>query len=605
MGSKLENQKSEFRSQNSEWAHHRLWLVILWVSLAAVMPAGDSLSEAAAKRGIRIGAAVQSGYIANDATYAATLAREYSMIEPEYEMLWSTIHPGPSTYNFSGADKLVDYAQKNGVPLRADHLVWHSSLPSWLTNGGFPPDQLGQILHDHIAAVAGRYAGKVYSWEVVNEAVADSGTALRSSIWSGLGSGPNDFSWIEQAFRWAHEADPKARLFYNDYGAEDTGTKSNFIFNMVKQMLADGTPIHGVGLQMHLTNNVNYPSAAGLANNIKRLTDLGLEVIITEMDVRLPVNSSGVASASDLAIQSQLYNRAVAACIQFALCTAVQTWGITDLHSWIPTTFPGTGAGLPFDAKYQPKDAYQAMLNALTAPPTISATNLLNAANYAGGGVSPGEIVTLFDARYGPSTLATLQFDAAGKITSSLANTQLLFDGVAAPVIYAHTGQSSFIVPYTVQGKPSTTVVYVYQGARSNPVTVPVIDASPALFSIDSSGAGPGAILDAGFRLNSAGNPAKAGDTVLLFATGAGAISPAGPDGGLIADTSTKPVAAVAVQVGGKDAVVQYAGGAPGLTNGLLQVNVMIPAGLAAGPQAVVLKVGSASSTGAVTVAVQ
>jgi endo-1,4-beta-xylanase len=551
-----------------------------------------------------MGAAVQSGYIEKEPQYAATLAREYSMIEPEYETLWSTIHPSPAGYNWTGADKLVDYAQKNGIPLRADHLVWHNSLPSWLTNANYPPAQLSQVLQNHISAVAGHYAGRVYSWEVVNEAVADSGTALRASIWSALGSGPNDLSWIEQAFRWAHEADPKAKLFYNDYGAEDTGTKSNYVYNMVKQMLADGTPIHGVGLQMHLTN-ANYPNATALANNIKRLTDLGLEVIITEMDARLPVNSAGVASASDLAIQAGLYSRAVAACIQFPLCTAVQTWGITDAHSWIPTTFPGTGAGLPFDANYQPKAAYQAMLDALTAPATISAANLLNSANYTGGGVAPGEIVTLFGARYGPGTLATMQFDAANRITTSLAGAQLLFDGVPAPVVYASSAQSSFIVPYAVAGQSSTAVQYIYQGAHSNTVTVPVVATAPALFSIDSTGAGPGAILDVNYRLNSASNPARAGDIVLLFATGAGAITPAATDGALIADTSTRPAATVSVQIGGKDATSLYAGGAPGLTNGLLQVNVVIPAGLSPGPQPVVLKVGGASSTGAVTVAVQ
>jgi endo-1,4-beta-xylanase len=570
-----------------------------------VLPAADSLSQAAAKRGIYIGAAVQSGYIANQPQYAATLAREYGMIEPEYEMLWSTIHPSPTGYNWTGADKLVDYAQKNGIPLRADHLVWHNSLPSWLTNGNYPPAQLSQILHEHISAVAGRYAGKVYSWEVVNEAVADSGVALRTSIWSALGSGPNDFSWIEQAFRWAHEADPRAKLFYNDYGAEDTGTKSNYVYNMVKQMIADGTPIRGVGLQMHLTNNSKYPDATALANNIKRLTDLGLEVIITEMDVRLPVNSAGVASASDLAIQAGLYNRAVAACVQFPMCAAVQTWGITDAHSWIPTTFPGTGAGLPFDANYQAKPAYQAMLDALTAPATISAADLLNSANYSGGGVAPGEIVTLFGARYGPSTLATVQFEAAGRIATSLAGTQLLFDGVPAPVISTSSAQSSFIVPYAVSGQSSTAVQYVYQDAHSNTVTVPVVATAPALFSIDSTGAGPGAILDTNYRLNSASNPAKAGDIVLLFATGAGAITPAATDGALIADTSTKPVATVTVQIGGQNADVQYEGGAPGLTNGLLQVNVVIPGGLSSGAQPVVLKVGGKASTAAVTVAVQ
>jgi uncharacterized protein (TIGR03437 family) len=246
------------------------------------------------------------------------------------------------------------------------------------------------------------------------------------------------------------------------------------------------------------------------------------------------------------------------------------------------------------------------MVNALvTTPATISAANLLNAASYAGGGVAPGEIVTLFDARYGPAAPATLQFDAAGRITSTLAGTQLFFDGVAAPVIYARTGQSSFLVPYSVSGQASSTIQYVYQGAHSNPVTVPVVATAPALFSIDSSGKGPGAILDLGFQLNSSTNPAKAGDIVSLFGTGGGATTPSGTDGALVGSTLPQPVAAVAVQIGGKDAVVQYAGGAPGLTNGLLQVNVFIPAGLGPGAQPVVLKVGGAASTGAVTVAVR
>jgi endo-1,4-beta-xylanase len=580
--------------------------LILAMLAATVLHGADSLSDAAAKRGIRFGAAVQSGYIAGEPVYAATLAREFSMIEPEYEMLWSAIHPSLTGYNFAGADKLVDYAQKNGIPLRADHLVWHNSLPGWLTNGNFSADRLNQILKDHITTVAGRYAGKVYSWEVVNEAVSDGTPSLRTSIWNNQpGIGLSGVAWIEQAFRWAHEADPQVRLFYNDYSAEDINAKSDFVYNMVKQMLADGAPIHGVGLQMHLTNNVNYPSAAGLEANIKRLTDLGLEVMITEMDVRLPVNAVGDASASDLAIQALLFNRVVTACMKFSKCTGIQTWGISDKHSWIPSTFPGTGAGLAFDAAYQTKASYTAMLDELVnTPATISAGNLLNAASYAGGAVAPGEIVTLFDARFGPPSLATLQFDAAGRITSSLAGTQLLFDGVPAPVIYARTGQSSFIVPYGVSGKGATSVQYVYQGAHSNTVSVPVAAAVPALFSIDSSGAGPGAILDAAYKLNSAANPAKAGDVVSLFANGAGLLTPAATDGALVGNALPRPAGQVSVQIGGQDALVQYAGGAPGLTNALMQVNVVIPADLSPGPQPVVLKVGSVSSPAGVTVAV-
>src|ERR1017187_5915210 len=149
--------------------------IYLLLALASQLPAADALKDAAAKRGIRIGAAVQSGYIAGEPAFTTTLTREFSMVEPEYEMLWNTVHPSQATYNFSGADAIVAFAARNNMPVRADHLVWHSSLPAWLTNGNFAAAQLSQILHDHITAVAGHYAGKVRSWEVVNEAVADSG----------------------------------------------------------------------------------------------------------------------------------------------------------------------------------------------------------------------------------------------------------------------------------------------------------------------------------------------------------------------------------------------------------------------------------------------
>src|SRR5215831_15650955 len=160
-------------------------LLALGMAAVALLPGADSLSQAAAKRGIPFGAAVRYSYIAVDPTYAATLAREYSMIEPEVEMLWNAIHPVQSRYDFTDADNLVNYAQQNGIPLRADHLVWHSALPPWLTGGNFTATQLNQILHDHIMTVAGRYAGKVWSWEVVNEAVSDDQVPVfRSSIWN-------------------------------------------------------------------------------------------------------------------------------------------------------------------------------------------------------------------------------------------------------------------------------------------------------------------------------------------------------------------------------------------------------------------------------------
>ena len=165
--------------------------------------------------------------------------------------------------------------------------------------------------------------------------------------------------------------------------------------------------------------------------------------------------------------------------------------------------------------------------------------------------------------------------------------------------------QSSFIVPYGVAGKASTTMRYVYQGAIPIPCHCPWQPRSRRCFRSIRSGKGPGAIQDAKYALNSAANPAKAGDIVILYGTGAGAITPAATDGALVGTVLPTPVGVVTVQIGGKDAKVDYAGGAPGLTNALLQVNVEIPTGLAPGPQPVVVKVGTVSSLATVTVAIK
>lgn len=152
-------------------------------------------------------------------------------------------------------------------------------------------------------------------------------------------------------------------MFYNDYGAELTNTKSNAIYAMVEDFKSRGVPIDGVGLQMHLTTNTG--SLASMESNLRRLTSLGVQVQITELDVRIPVDSSGNAGAADLATQAQIYDGIVDLCLKFSSCTAIQTWGFTDKHSWIPGTYPGRGAALEFDTNYQPKPAYTSMMSVL------------------------------------------------------------------------------------------------------------------------------------------------------------------------------------------------------------------------------------------------
>ena len=336
--------------------------------LSAVMPAlafaqPASLRSLAEHRHIHIGTAVNAAALTNDADYAETLGREFSQVEPENAAKFGPIHPQPSTYNFTPVDALVAFARAHKMAARGHTLVWHNQNPAWLTNGQFSPADLSEILKSHISTVVGRYAGRIYAWDVVNEAFNDDGT-LRASIWSNSpGIGLNGTAYIEQALRWAHAADPDALLFYNDYSAESVNAKSDAIYQMAKDFHSRGVPLDGIGLQMHLT--LHPASLDSMEANIKRITELGLQVQITELDVRLPL-VSGAASDADLNAQAAIYHDLTALCLRYRLCTAIQSWGFTDKYSWIPGTYPGMGAALEFDTAFQPKAAWHSMISALS-----------------------------------------------------------------------------------------------------------------------------------------------------------------------------------------------------------------------------------------------
>jgi len=311
----------------------------------------QSLRSLADARGIHIGTAVAPSHL-SEAAYAETLAREFNQAEPENAMKFGPIHPGPKEYNFGPADAVVEFARAHRMDVRGHTLVWHNQVSNWVKNGNFTPEQLTAILDEHIQTVVGRYAGKVYAWDVVNEAFETDGS-LRKTIWSGS---PD---YIEHAFRQAHEADPKALLFYNDYSAEVVNKKSDAIYKMAQDFKARRVPLDGVGLQMHV--GLKPGALSSMEANIKRLTDLGLQVQITELDVKLPLE----VTPESLAAQAKVYGDIVGMCLRNAKCTAVQTWGFTDKYSWIPGANKGFGAALELDVNYQPKPAYQAIQEAL------------------------------------------------------------------------------------------------------------------------------------------------------------------------------------------------------------------------------------------------
>jgi endo-1,4-beta-xylanase len=329
------------------------------------LPAASTLRQAADARHITIGAAAASAYLA-EVDYTALLGSEFSQLQAENEMKFGVIHPRPDTdanpYDFKGGDALVAFAQSRNMVVRGHTLVWHNQVPGWVKNGGFSAPQLADILHGHIQTVMAHYASKVYAWDVVNEAFNDDGT-MRHTIWyeqPGIGAGTGT-KYIEQALRWAHEADPSAKLFYNTYDAEEMNKKSDTIYAMAEDFKKRGVPLDGVGFQTHVSLNFDDPAKlASFAKNLERFAKLGLELHITELDIRL--NDSSPAS---LRAQAELYGEVTALCVRQPNCKLLQTWGFTDKHSWIPSFYKGQGWALLWDDKYQKKLAYEAVHDAL------------------------------------------------------------------------------------------------------------------------------------------------------------------------------------------------------------------------------------------------
>ncbi|MDE3181618.1 MAG: endo-1,4-beta-xylanase [Acidobacteriota bacterium] len=343
-------------------------IAVLTASLSPGAGAAQTLRQAAARIGLLAGTAVNAGALADDPDYSAALAREYSMAEPENQMKWRAIEPAEGKFNFGPGDALAAFAEAHHMKVRGHNLLWGIYNPEWLTNGHFSPEELRQIMKRHIQTEVSHYRGKVFAWDVVNEAIDKSG-GVKHSIWydqPGIGLAGKGTAYIAQAFRWAHEADPHALLFYNDYGAEGLNAKSDAIYEMAKDFKRHGVPIDGVGLQMHLFNLDRIPS--GITANIERLGKLGIEVHITEMDVALPLPAIGATtSPGELARQAEVYRKIAAICASHPACTAFQTWGFTDKYSWIPGYTKGKkGAALIFNAKFQPKPAYNAMIVVFT-----------------------------------------------------------------------------------------------------------------------------------------------------------------------------------------------------------------------------------------------
>jgi endo-1,4-beta-xylanase len=310
----------------------------------------DPLKAAAAGVGRLVGTAVQAGLLV-DPQYNAVVSREFSYLTAEYQMKWNVIEPVRGGRDFGPGDAIAGYAAAQGMRLKGHTLLWHGATPSWVD--ALTADDLRTAVEQHIRTVVGHYRGRVHAWDVVNEAVADGGGSLRDTVFrQKLGD-----RYIADAFRLARETDPGALLFYNDYGGEGGTAKADRIYMLLQDLLLQGVPVDGVGLQMHISAT-SRPSDAAIAANMRRLASLGLIVHISEMDVRM--DNGGGSDQMRMQAQRAAYHDVVRVCVVEPRCEAITFWGVTDAHTWISGDRP-----LLFDTRYQPKPAYDGVLDAL------------------------------------------------------------------------------------------------------------------------------------------------------------------------------------------------------------------------------------------------
>jgi endo-1,4-beta-xylanase len=315
---------------------------------------GAPLRELGAARGVAIGTATDVWPPLHDLGFESLLAEQLGTIAPT-ELYWATTRGEDQGFFFVPADLMINFATVHAQDVTAMFLVWDFELPAWLDD--VPPAELGDVLDEHVTTLVSRYAGRVDTWVVVNEAIWGPGETggepaqYAESIWSDA-LGPEH---IERAFRAARLADPDAVLLYNETGAEEQNEKADFLYAMAADLVAREVPIDGIGFQFHV-DATDPPDLASVQANFERFAALGLEIHITELDVSL------AEAAGDLQLQADVYRGVVEACLAVPACRDVTVFGFTDRYAWDEL---GDATPLLFDEEYEAKPAFFAVQAAL------------------------------------------------------------------------------------------------------------------------------------------------------------------------------------------------------------------------------------------------
>ncbi|OCH85718.1 endo-1,4-beta-xylanase A precursor [Obba rivulosa] len=300
------------------------------------------------------GSATDNPELTNTA-YTAILDNNmmFGQLTPSNSMKWDATEPEPGTFTFTEGDQIADLAKTNGQLLRGHNTVWYNQLPDWVTSTAWNATGLTAAIQRHVSTVIGHYKGQVYSWDVVNEPFNDNGTFRSDVFYDTLGE-----SYISIALIAARAADPNAKLYINDYNIEGTGVKSTAMQNLVTSLQSQGVPIDGVGIEGHL---IVGEVTTTIQENMEAITALGVEVAITELDIRMTLPET----AALLDQQKTDYQTVISACMAVEKCIGMTLWDYTDLYSWVPSTFSGQGAACPWDENLVRKPAYDGIVAAL------------------------------------------------------------------------------------------------------------------------------------------------------------------------------------------------------------------------------------------------
>lgn len=332
---------------------------------AAISP---GLREAAKAHGIFYGCAVKSSVLKDDADFVTAVSVEAGMLVPEYELKRGTVEAKRGAYDFSGSDRLLDFAQTHGMMMRGHTFVWHAANPAWLTESlKNKPDE--RILTDYITTVARRYKGKFHSWDVVNEAIEPKqgdarGLRVDSPWYQAFGE-----SYIATAFHAARQADPQALLFYNDYNVEmanwHDSARRTAVLRLLEKLLSAGVPVDGFGVQAHLKCYGTRFDRSVFADFLNQIATMGLKIMVTELDIA-DIGGPADVKQRDREV-SELGRRFLDVALANPAIAGVLTWGLSDKYSWL-SEYPdykwpdgSLSRGLPLDSSFQRKDLWHAL----------------------------------------------------------------------------------------------------------------------------------------------------------------------------------------------------------------------------------------------------